>query len=358
MNLLERDGGNLKRVNLFRITLSHSRKSYSEAVLNQSSESFLRCLENAFRYFGGVPLRLCVDNLKAAVIRAHWYDPELNPKIVSFAEHYGTTVMPTRPRTPEHKGKIENGIKYVKNNALKGRRFKSISAINEFLLDWEQNTADKRIHGTTRKQVGSHFENEEKAHLKALPASLFESFSEGKRRVHRDSYVEVQKSYYDVAAEYIGSEVWVRWDAKFVRIYDLKMNLMRSHSRLEPGQFSEVLGIEGTRGSLEQSTYYWRSRIAGIGEGACLWSDALIENRPEMAMRVMQGLLSKCKKHSKKQIDEACKKALFSGQFRLRDIEQLLYCKSQQQSLDFISEHELIRTTESYGQILSTKDLF
>jgi len=110
MNLLDQGSGRLKRVNLFRITLSHSRKSYSEAVLNQSCESFLRCLENAFRYFGGVPQRLCVDNLKAAVIKAHWYDPDLNPKIVSFAEHYGTTVMPTRPRTPEHKGKVENGI--------------------------------------------------------------------------------------------------------------------------------------------------------------------------------------------------------------------------------------------------------
>lgn len=357
MNLLDTGTGRLKRVNLFRITLSHSRKSYSEAVLNQGCESFLRCIENAFRYFGGVALRLCVDNLKAAVIKAHWYDPDLNPKIVSFAQHYGTTVMPTRPRTPQHKGKVENGIKYVKN-ALKARKFESIHALNEFLLDWEQNTADKRLHGTTKKQVGTHFENEEKAHLKSLPASLFESFSEGKRRVHRDSYVEVQKAYYEVPAEYIGQQLWVRWDARLIRIYDLKMTLMRSHSRLEPGQFSQVLGVEGTRGSLEQSTYYWRSRIAGVGEGACLWADALIENRPEMAIRVMQGLLSKCKKHSKKQVDEACKKALFNGQFRLREIEQLLHSKTEQQCLGFISEHELIRDTQSYGEILSTKELF
>jgi len=110
MYLLETDTNKLRRVNLFRITLLHSRKSYSEAVLTQNTESFIRCLENAFRYFGGVALRLCVDNLKAAVIKAHWYDPDLNPKILSFAEHYGIAIMPTRPYTPEHKGKIENGI--------------------------------------------------------------------------------------------------------------------------------------------------------------------------------------------------------------------------------------------------------
>jgi transposase len=356
--LLDNGTGKLKRVNLFRIMLSHSRKSYSEAVLTQNSESFLRCLENAFRYFGGVPQRLCVDNLKAAVVKAHWYDPDLNPKIMNFGEHYDIAIMPTRPYTPEHKGKIENGIKYLKNNALKGRRFESIAAINAFLLDWEKNTADKRIHGTTRKQVGSHFEQEEKAHLKALPNSLFESFSEGKRRVHRDSYVEVQRAYYDVPCEYIGQELWVRWDARMIRIYDRNMNLIRSHCRLEPGHFTQVLGVEGCRGSLEQSLYYWRSRVGGIGEGASLWADALIENRPEMAMRILQGLLSKRKKHSKHQIDEACKKALFNGQFRLREIEQLLHGKSEQQRLEFISEHELIRSADSYEQVFATKELF
>lgn len=357
MNLLDQGSGRVKRVNLFRITLSYSRKSYSEAVKNQSCESFLRCLENAFRYFGGVPQRLCTDNLKAAVIKAHWYDPDLNPKILSFAEHYGTTIMPTRPYTPEHKGKIENGIKYLKN-ALKARKFGSVHAINEFLLEWEQNTADKRLHGTTKKQVGGHFENEEKAHLKSLPASLFESFSEGKRRVHRDSYVEVQKAYYDVPCEYIGRALWVRWDARMIRIYDLNMKLIRSHCRIEAGHFTKVLGVEGSRGSLEQSLYYWRSRVAGIGKGASQWADALIENRPDMAMRVLQGLLSKRKKYSKHQIEEACKKALFNAQFRLREIEQHLNCHDQQQSLKFINEHELIRDTASYDQILGSRELF
>jgi hypothetical protein len=95
-----------------------------------------------------------------------------------------------------------------------------------------------------------------------------------------------------------------------------------------------------------------------VGEGASLWADALIENRPEMAMRILQGLLSKRKKHSKHQIDEACKKALFNGQFRLREIEQLLLGKSEQQRLEFISEHELIRSADSYEQVFATKELF
>jgi len=70
--------GKRKRPYLFRIVLSHSRKGYSEVVWQQTTESFIRCLENAFRYFGGVPRTLIIDNLRAAVTRADWYDPELN----------------------------------------------------------------------------------------------------------------------------------------------------------------------------------------------------------------------------------------------------------------------------------------
>src|SRR5580692_12737619 len=149
--------GKRKRPHLFRIVLSHSRKGYSEVVWRQTTESFIRCLENAFRYFGGVPRTLVIDNLRAAVTQADWYDPELNAKVAEFCRHYGTVMLPTRPAMPHHKGKIEAGVKFAQNNALKGRSFMSLSAQNLFLLDWESGVADTRIHGTTRQQVGKVF---------------------------------------------------------------------------------------------------------------------------------------------------------------------------------------------------------
>jgi DNA replication protein DnaC len=89
--------GKRKRPHLFRIVLSHSRKGYSEVVWQQTTESFIRCLENAFRYFGGVVRTLITDNLRAAVTRTDWYDPELNAKAAEFCRHYGTVLLPTRP---------------------------------------------------------------------------------------------------------------------------------------------------------------------------------------------------------------------------------------------------------------------
>ncbi len=117
--------GKRKSTWVFRIVLSHSRKGYAEAVHRQTTDDFLRCLENAFAHFGGVPRTLVIDNLRAAVRRADWFDPELCPKVRSFAEHYGIAILPTKPYTPRHKGKIERGIGYVKGNALKGRTFTS-----------------------------------------------------------------------------------------------------------------------------------------------------------------------------------------------------------------------------------------
>ena len=97
--------GKTRRPWAFRVVLSFSRKAYSEVVWRQTTESFIGALENAFQHFGGAPQRLILDNLKAAVLRGDWYDPEVHPKLQSFAAHYGTVFLPTRPYTPRHKGR-------------------------------------------------------------------------------------------------------------------------------------------------------------------------------------------------------------------------------------------------------------
>lgn len=160
-------GGKKRRLQILRVTLSHSRKGYTEAMFRQDTESFIRGLENAFRHFGGVPRVLVLDNLKAGVLKPDFYDPQLNPKFESFCTHYGVSALPTRPRTPEHKGKVESNIRYVRNSALKGREFDSLGEVNTHLRHWETATADHRIHGTTRKQVGTHFQAVEKPALQS-----------------------------------------------------------------------------------------------------------------------------------------------------------------------------------------------
>jgi transposase len=223
--------GKRKKTWVFRIVLSHSRKAYSEAVPRQTTENFLRCLENAFRCFGGVPQTLVIDNLRAAVSKADWYDPELNPKVQSFCEHYGTVILPTRPYTPRHKEKVESGVKYVKNNALKARTFHTLSEQNQFLNEWERSVADTRIHGTTKRQVQKLFDEAERDRLLPLPVEQFPCFQEGQRSVHRDGHVEVERSYYSVPPKYVTRRVWVRWDSRLVRIFNSRMEQIALHTR-------------------------------------------------------------------------------------------------------------------------------
>ncbi len=98
------EDGKRRRPHILRITLSHSRKSYSEPIWRQTTENFIRTLENAFRAFGGVAKTLVIDNLRAAVTNADWFDPDINPKVVAFTRHYGIAILPTNPYTPRHKG--------------------------------------------------------------------------------------------------------------------------------------------------------------------------------------------------------------------------------------------------------------
>ncbi len=186
--------GKKRRPWMFRIVLSCSRKAYSEVVWRQTTDNFIAAIENSFHYFGGVPKTLVIDNFKAAVQKADWYDPEIHPKLQSFAAHYGTAILPTKPYTPEHKGKVESGVKYAKNNALKGHTFGSLAEQNDHLLHWESTVADTRIHGTTKKQVRGQFIAVDRPALMPLPRDRFAMFHEARRSVSRDGHLEVDKA--------------------------------------------------------------------------------------------------------------------------------------------------------------------
>jgi transposase len=347
--------GTRRRTHVFRIVLSHSRKGYSEAVYRQTSEEFIRCLENAFAHFGGVPQTLVLDNLKAAVEQPDWYDPELNPKLRSFAEYYGLALLPTKPRTPRHKGKIESGVGYVKKNGLKGHSFTSLEEENRHLLAWETSVADLRIHGTIRKQVGRLFAEVERAVLRPVPVERFPFFQEGRRAVHRDGHVEVAKAYYSVPPEYLGRTLWVRWDSRLVRILGQQLEPIAVHIRQEPGRFSTQRGhLAAEKISKVESGAVWLlSQVRRVGPGATGWAQAMLSARGIEGVRVLQGLLHLAERHPWSAVDEACVVALAHISYRLRTIRQLLKRRGPcQEVLDFMNEHPVIRPLGEYAQFV------
>ena len=350
--------GKRRRPHLFRGVLSHSRKAYSEAVWRQTSESFIRCLENAFRHFGGVTATVVVDNLKAGVVQADWYDPEINPKLEEFARHYGTVILPTKPAMPRHKGKVEAAVKYAQNNAVKGRKFDSLMAQNRFLADWEKNVADTRIHGTTRRQVGKLFEEVERPALRALPAGLFPVFEEAPRTVHRDGYVEFKRAYYSAPPEYVGRQVWVRCEARLLRVYNTRREQIALHALAEAGKFTTDPAHLHSRKRhiIERGADYLLDRCRLIGPLTGTWAEAMHQTRGPQSLRVMQGLLQLAEKHPTVELEKAARVATHHGTWRLRDLKRLLELPGNVTQLDFLETHPLIRSLEAY-RIESTENL-
>ena len=345
--------GKKRRPWMFRIVLSCSRKAYSEVVWRQTTDNFIAAIENAFHYFGGVPKRLVIDNLKAAVKNADWYDPEIHPKLQSFAMHYGTVFVPTKPYTPEHKGKVESSVKYAKNNALKGHTFRSLTEQNEHLLDWEEQVADTRIHGTTKKQVRKQFETIEKQALLTLPRDRFAMFHESRRTVSRDGHLEVDKAYYSAPPEYIGHRVWVRWDARLVRVFNDQWKQIAIHSKAEPGRFrtdSNHIPDEKVT-TIERGTDALLRKISLIGPHTKAWSELVIQSRGIQGIRVLVGLRALTGKHTSAALEQACETAVRYGATRLKSIRNLLQrpAPKEQQQLAFIEEHPIIRPLSDYS---------
>lgn len=349
---VEAGDGRRRSPHVLRVVLSHSRKGYSEGVWRQTTEDFIRALENAFWAFGGVPRTVTVDNLRAAVSKADWYDPDLNPKVRDFARHYGTVVLPTKPCTPRHKGKVENGVKYLRDNALKGRVFPTLADQNRHLVEWEAQVADHRIHGTTKQQVRQRFDSAERPALLALPATRFPFYQEAARTVNRDGHVEVDKAYYSVPPEYLGCRVWARWDGRLVRVLNDRFEQIAVHVKHDKGRFStdpKHIASEKISG-VERGAEWLLQRVSRIGPHAFRWARAMLDARGIEGVRVLQGLLSMTHQHSADDLERACDLAFSHGAWRLQALRDLMKRPSRQ--TQFVQSHPLIRPLDDYGRYL------
>jgi hypothetical protein len=185
-----------------------------------------------------VPERVVPDNLKAAILKACWDDPQVQNSYRECAQHYGFRIAPCRPRTPEHKGKVEQGgVHYVKRNFLGGREKARIDQNNREVRQWCLTTAGLRIHGTTKEKPLERFERVEKARLKTLPETPYDLVVWKQVKLHRDCYVVFAGSYYSAPFRLVGQKLWLCAGTCQVRLYNSKYELVATHERaLEPGE--------------------------------------------------------------------------------------------------------------------------
>lgn len=187
---------------IFVMVLGFSRDAYYEIVRNQNIQTWCNCHIHAFEHFVGVPKIIIPDNLKSGIIKASFLDPIANKSYADLARHYNFQINPCIPATPEHKGKVESGVKYVKNNFLPLRDFKDFNDANTQLTEWNANKARIRIHGTTRQKPVELFNKYEKEALTKLNHERFEIPVWKQLKVYRDIHIQFDKGYYSIPYEY------------------------------------------------------------------------------------------------------------------------------------------------------------
>jgi transposase len=163
-----------RRLSFFVMVLCHSRLMYLEFTLSQGMEHFLACHQRAFNHFGGTPERVMIDNLKTGVLSHPIGEKAVfNPRYLDFAAHHGFKPVACGVRKANEKGRVENGVGYVKKNFLAGLEMPSFEALNPAAIHWLRTVANSRLHGETGRKPIEMFE-EEKARLRPLPAMAYD----------------------------------------------------------------------------------------------------------------------------------------------------------------------------------------
>ena len=218
--LVEIGGAKLK-VFVFVATLGHSRRLHVRAFRHEQQASWFSGLESAFTTFGGVPQEVLMDNPRALVVRHDAVSRTVlfNDKLLAFAKHWGFTPRACAPYRARTKGKTENGVGYVKKNAIAGHAFASWEAFEAHLTKWEREVANVRVHGTTGEAPIARFERDEAHRLKPLGSRPpFGALRELSRIVGNDCAVEIDTNSYSVPWRLIGERVAVTLAAGEVRI--------------------------------------------------------------------------------------------------------------------------------------------
>ena len=310
----------------FVMTLCFSRHMYAEFVTDQKVETWLGCHRRAFEFFGGVPGKVIIDNPKCAITRACYHDPQVQRSYGQLAEGYGFIISPCPPRDPKKKGRVESGVKYIKNNFMRLRTFRTLSDANGQLIDWVMKTAGNRTHGTTFQKPLNMFAETEKSLLKALPARPVQIAVWTRVKVHGNCHVQFEKAYYSAPFRLIRHQLWLKATDTTVSLYhDLK--LVATHPRQKwAGQRSTVdehMPPEALAHKM-QDPQWCLKQARQIGPACHQLIRRLFGHKVLDHLRAAQGIIGLGKKYGPIRLEAACDRALHFDNIQYRAVKSIL----------------------------------
>ncbi len=308
------------------VTLVFSRHMYVHVGYRQQIADLIAGLDAAWRFFAGVPARVVLDNLKAAVIKPNRYDPTFQRTFEEYARVRKFVIDPAPPSSPTCKPTVERGVPYVRENFFRGEQFVSLAHVQEHAVQWCQGTAGMRVHGTTRQQPRVVFESLERAALSSFDGQRFDVPRWADVTVHPDCHVRVGHALYSVPYRFRGAKVTVRADEALVRIY-VAGELVKTHATAQPGQrhtdFADYPSEKSTYAMRDASVLIRRAKEDGVGVGA--FAERLLSGTyPWAKLRQAQKLLRLVDKYSAARVDTACARALMYDVVNVFRVESMV----------------------------------
>jgi transposase len=333
--------GEIHKAQIFIATLGASNYTFAEATAGESLPCWINAHIHAFEYFHGVAGITVPDNLKAGVTNPCRYEPDINPTYQDLAEHYGTTVIPTRPGKPRDKAKVESAVLVAERwilAALRNHTFFSLAELNKAIHEKlsEYNNRKFQKLNTTRKKL---FETLDKPALKPLPARPYQYAEWKKARVNIDYHIEIDRHYYSVPYQLVREQVDVRITSTTVEVL-FKNKRLASHKRsYQQGGFTTLM--EHMPKSHQRYLHWTPSRIIRwAGKNGPMTQELItqiINSRPhpEQGFRSCLGIMRLIKSYSPERLEKACARALHIKAYAYKNVESILKKGLDQQPLVF-----------------------
>jgi transposase len=337
LEYIDREMGEVVRVNVFVACLPHSDYTFCMAVRHQTTDDFLHALACCLRSLGGCPKILVPDNLKAAVRKADRYEPELNRVMEDFANHYGFVVVPARVRHPKDKAKVEGQVQIIYSRVyakLRNQTFFSLEELNRALAEktLEHNQTRMQRHDYSREEK---FLADEKHTLSPLPETDFEIRYYAELKVENNCCICLARDrhHYSVPYVYIGERAKVIYTRTLVKIF-CRNTLVATHQRVVGQGYTTVSEhlCSAHRFYRERSPEFYirqaEKRSSVLKQLiTCIFANSA--RPPELSYKTCDGLLSLSRKYDPVRFEKACQMALEVEKFSYRFVLSVLENKSE-----------------------------
>lgn len=266
----------------------------------------------AFNYFGGVPKRLKIDNLKAAILKNQHYELEYNRSFLEWAQHYGCVVIPCTPYSPEQKGKVEAEVKYIKNNFLIERTFTDWNDLSNQLYHWTHDYANRKVHSVTRQIPYDVLVQTERAALLPLPENPYTVFEQAERTVGKNCHLFFKNNYYSVPSRLVGKTVTIRFTGNLLRVIDGDTEAACHAVSPLTGQYitsRSHLPDYKCYGETEYQKKY-EAKMADIGEFAHTWFKEVLLRKDSYWFKSIRPILGLAHKYGNEAVNLSLQRAL------------------------------------------------